>query len=212
MGGAAAGAAAGLAQLDGLAAERGLELQSDAPLAPLTTLRVGGAADRLAEARDRHSLIALLNIARQAGVPAFVLGNGSDLVVADRGIRGLVIRNRAREATIVDDLLTADAGSPMAMLVKRCTAEALTGLEFGISIPGTLGGAVWANAGAHGGEMRDVLEWVDAWQPASDTVARLAAADCAFAYRESRFKHSDEVVVAAAVRLRQGDAEMIAAR
>ena len=97
----------------------------------------------------------------------------------------------------------------MAMLVKRCTAEALTGLEFGISIPGTLGGAVWANAGAHGGEMRDVLEWVDAWQPASDTVARLA--DCAFAYRESRFKHSDEVVVAAAVRLRQGDAEMIAA-
>ena len=161
MGGAAAGAAAGLAQLDGLAAERGLELQSDAPLAPLTTLRVGGAADRLAEARDRHSLIALLNIARQAGVPAFVLGNGSDLVVADRGIRGLVIRNRAREATIVDDLLTADAGSPMAMLVKRCTAEALTGLEFGISIPGTLGGAVWANAGAHGGEMRDVLEWVD---------------------------------------------------
>ena len=211
MGGAAAGAAAGLAQLDGLAAERGLELRSDVPLAPFTTLRVGGAADRLAEARDRESLIALLRIARQGGVPAFVLGNGSDLVVADRGVRGLVIRNRAREATIVDDLLTADAGSPMAMLVKRCTAKALTGLEFGISIPGTLGGAVWANAGAHGGEMRDVLEWVDAWQPASDTVARLAAADCAFAYRESRFKHSDEVVVAAALRLRPGDAESIAA-
>ena len=120
---------------------------------------------------------------------------------------GLVIRNRARDASIVDGLLTAEAGSPMAMLVKRCTAEALTGLEFGISIPGTLGGAVWANAGAHGGEMRDVLEWVDAWDPASDTVARLDAADCAFAYRESRFKHSDEVVLAAALRLRPGDAD-----
>ena len=100
-------------------------------------------------------------------MPAFVLGNGSDLVVADAGIRGLVIRNRAKDASIADGLLTAEAGSPMAMLVKRCTAEALAGLEFGISIPGTLGGAVWANAGAHDGEMRDVVEWVDAWHPAT---------------------------------------------
>ncbi|HEY8177170.1 MAG TPA: UDP-N-acetylmuramate dehydrogenase [Candidatus Limnocylindria bacterium] len=209
--GASAGAAAGLAQLDALAAEQGVELQQDAPLAPLTTLRVGGPADRLAEARDRDGLLALLRIARQADVPAFVLGNGSDLVVADGGMRGLVIRNRARDVSITDGLLTAEAGSPMAMLVKRCTAEALTGLEFGISIPGTLGGAVWANGGAHGGEMRDVLDWVDAWDPASDTVARLEAADCAFAYRESRFKHSNEVVLSAALRLRPGDGDQIAA-
>lgn len=209
--GAAAGAASGLAQLDALAMERGLELQQDAPLAPLTTLRVGGPADRLAEARDRNELLALLRITREAAVPALVLGNGSDLVVADAGIRGLVIRNRARDISIAGTGLTADAGSPMAMLVKRCTAEALSGLEFGISIPGTLGGAVWANAGAHDGEMRDVVEWVDAWQPADDTVARLAAADCAFAYRESRFKHSHEVILAAAIRLRHGAAGEIAA-
>ena len=135
-----------------------------------------------------------------------MLGNGSDLVVADAGLRGLVIRNRAKGASVTDGLLTADAGSPMAMLVKRCVAEALTGLEFGISIPGTLGGAVWANAGAHGGEMREVIEWLDAWQPASDTVARLAPAECAFAYRESRFKHSNEVVMAAGIRLQPGNA------
>ena len=210
--GAAAGAASGLAQLDALAAEHGLALRRDAPLAPLTTLRVGGPADRLAEARGRDELLTLLRVAQQAGVPAFVLGNGSDLVVADGGLRGLVIRNRAKETTLAGDLLTADAGSPMAMLVKRCTAQALTGLEFGISIPGTLGGAVWANAGAHDGEMRDVVEWVDAWAPASDSVERLAAADCAFAYRESRFKHSDEVVLAAALRLRPGDHDAIAAQ
>ena len=210
--GAAAGAASGLAQLDALAAEHGLALRRDAPLAPLTTLRVGGPADRLAEARVRDDLLTLLRVAQQAGVPAFVLGNGSDLVVADGGLRGLVIRNRAKETTVAGDLLIADAGSPMAMLVKRCTAQALTGLEFGISIPGTLGGAVWANAGAHDGEMRDVVEWVDAWAPASDSVERLAAADCAFAYRESRFKHSDEVVLAAALRLRPGDRDAIAAQ
>ncbi|HEY7846908.1 MAG TPA: UDP-N-acetylmuramate dehydrogenase, partial [Candidatus Limnocylindria bacterium] len=207
--GAAAGAASGLAQLDALAVERGLALRTDAPLAPLTTLRVGGTADRLAEARDREGLLALLRAAREAAVPCFVLGNGSDLVVADAGIRGLVIRNRAREVSIAGHLLTADAGSPMAMLVKRCTAEALSGLEFGISIPGTLGGAVWANAGAHDGEMRHVVEWVDAWQPADDAVTRLAAADCAFAYRESRFKHSGEVVLGATLRLERGDPDVI---
>ena len=207
----AATTAAGLARLDVLAAERGLDLRNDASLAPLTTLRVGGAADRLGEARDRDGLLALLRIARDAAVPAFVLGNGSDLVVADAGLRGLVIRNRAKQLAIADTLVTAEAGSPMAMLVKRCTVEALADLEFGISIPGTLGGAVWANAGAHDGEMGDVVEWVDAWEPASDAVTRLAASDCAFAYRDSRFKHGDEVVLGAGIRLRRGVAEEIAA-
>jgi UDP-N-acetylmuramate dehydrogenase len=107
--------------------------------------------------------------------------------------------------------LTAEAGSPMAMLVKRCTAEGLAGLEFGISIPGTLGGAVWANAGAHGGEMRDVVEWVEAWNPDADAVRRLTNRDCAFAYRESRFKHSGEVVLSAGIRLAEGDPGRIAA-
>jgi UDP-N-acetylmuramate dehydrogenase len=141
-----------------------------------------------------------------------VLGNGSDVVVADDGVRGLVIRNRARVVSIEGTRLTAESGSPMAMLVKRCTTAGLTGLEFGISIPGTLGGAVWANAGAHGGEMRDVVEWVEAWDPQVDAVRRLEPMDCAFAYRESRFKHSAEVVLGAGISLAQGDPEVIAAR
>lgn len=199
-------------RLDALAAERGIELRHDAPMAPLTTLRVGGPADRMAEARDNDALLALVRVARDAGVPCFVLGNGSDLVVADLGIRGLVVRNRARGASVADGVLTAEAGSPMAMLVKRCTTEGLAGLEFGISIPGTLGGAVWANAGAHGLEMRDVVEWADAWDPEGDRVRRLSAADCGFAYRESRFKHSAEVVLGAALRLQPGDGRQIAAQ
>ena len=202
---------AGLARLDEGAAEAGLELRRDVPLAPLTTLRVGGAADRFAEARSRDQLLGLLRLARQAAVPSLVLGNGSDLVVADAGVRGLVIRNRARDLAIAGTSLTADAGSPMAMLVKRCTAEGLAGLEFGISIPGTLGGAVWANAGAHGGEMRAVVDWVDAWDPESDQIQRLANGECAFTYRESRFKHSDEVVLAAGLALQKGDPATIAA-
>jgi UDP-N-acetylmuramate dehydrogenase len=205
-------AQAGLARLDALASERGIELQRTVPLAHLTTLRVGGTADRFADARTTDQLVAMLRAAHESGVPAFVLGNGSDLVVADAGMRGLVVRNRARAVTVGDGLLVADAGSPMAMLVKRCTAEAMAGLEFGISIPGTLGGAVWANAGAHGGEMRDVIEWVEAWDAETDEVRRLGPDDCAFAYRESRFKHSAEVVLSAAIRLESGDAVQIAAR
>jgi UDP-N-acetylmuramate dehydrogenase len=200
-----------LERFDALAAERGITLRPDAPMAALTTLRVGGPADRLAEVRDVDGLLAALRLARDAGVPWFVLGNGSDLVVADGGMRGLVIRNRAKAMAVDGQRVTADSGTPMAMLVRRCTAEGLAGLEFGISIPGTLGGAVWANAGAHGGEMRDVVGWVDAWDPATDERRHLTNEDCAFAYRESRFKHSREVILAAALQLHQGDPDGIAA-
>jgi UDP-N-acetylmuramate dehydrogenase len=205
----AAVAPAAIERLDALAGEGGVALVADRPLGPLTTLRVGGPAQRFVEAGDRDALLAALRLARDADVPAFVLGNGSDLVVSDRGIGGLVVRNRAKAVEVRGTELIADGGAAMAMLVKRCIADGLAGFEFGISIPGTLGGAVWANAGAHGGEIRDVLVSADAWDPATDTVATLANADCAFAYRESRFKHSGEVVLGATLRLERGDPDVI---
>lgn len=196
---------ADLVRLDRLASERGIELVAGAPMAPLTTLRVGGAADRMASPRDRDALLAALRLARDAQVPCLVLGNGSDLLVADAGVRGLVVRNRARAASVDGEILRAETGAPMAMLVKRCTAEGLAGMEFGISIPGTLGGAVWANAGAHGGEMCDVVVAADTWDPLADAVQALANRDCAFDYRESRFKHSGEVMLGATIRLGRDD-------
>jgi UDP-N-acetylmuramate dehydrogenase len=201
-----------LAQLDDLAASAGVDLERDAPLAPFTTLRVGGPADRLVLARSRETLLASLRLARASGVRCFVLGNGSDIVVADAGIRGLVIRNRAREITVEGTSLLAEGGSAMAMLVKRCILDGLTGLEFGISIPGTLGGAVWANAGAHEGEMRDVVTSVEVWDSETDGERALAGDECSFEYRESRFKHSAEVVLAASLELGRGDPAEIARR
>ena len=201
-----------LDRLDALAAERGIGLALDAPMAPLTTLRVGGPADRLTAVASPEELLAALRLARDAGSPAFVLGNGSDLVVADAGIRGLVIRNRARAVTIDGLRVRADSGTPMALLVRRCTADGLAGVEFGTSIPGTLGGAVWADAGAHGGEMREVISTVEAWDAVADQVRSLDAEACAFDYRESRFKHSGEVVLSAILALRRDDQAAIAAR
>jgi UDP-N-acetylmuramate dehydrogenase len=205
-------APAAVERLDELARERGIELIHDRPLAPLTTLRVGGPAQRYVEVGDRAGLLGALRLAREAGATAFVLGNGSDLVVSDQGIAGLVIRNRARQIRIDGTTLTADAGTPMAMLVKRCTADGLAGLEFGISIPGTLGGAVWANAGAHGGEIKDVLVSADVWDPETDEERPLDNAECAFSYRESRFKHGTEVILAATLRLERGDPAVIGER
>ena len=200
-----------LARLDRLAAERGLSVAQNVPLGPLTTLRVGGAADRMLTAATPGELVAALELAREAGVPAGVLGKGSDLVVADGGVRGLVIRNRADSIEVDGDVVRAGSGAAMAGLVKRCTAAGLAGIEFGISIPGSLGGAVWANAGAHGGDMRDVVVSVDAWSPDGGATT-IPNAECAFAYRDSRFKRSGEIVLVAVIALREGDGGAIAAR
>lgn len=200
----------GVERLDALAEERGIALERDAPLGPLTTLRVGGAAERLVTPRTRDELIAALNLARDAGVQLFVLGNGSDIVVADQGVAGLVIRNRARGITVEGEQIVADSGTPMAGLVKRSVSEGLAGLDFGISIPGSLGGAVWANAGAHGGEMRDVVASVEVWDPADGSLRRLDVGECEFEYRESRFKRSAEIVLSATLSLRRGEPAQIA--
>lgn len=200
-----------LARLDELAAERGIGLEHDVPIGPWTTLRVGGPADRVATTKSVDELVAVLELARDAGVPAGILGKGSDLVVADAGIRGLVIRNRADALEIDGTGVRAASGVAMAALVKRATAESLTGIEFGISIPGSVGGAVWANAGAHGGEMRDVVREVSVWSAATGSVETLTNEECGFSYRESRFKHSAEVVLEAWLELSPGDREAIAA-
>jgi UDP-N-acetylmuramate dehydrogenase len=197
--------------LDQLAAERGLTLEDNVALGPLTTLRVGGVADRLAEVRSVDDLVAAIEVARAAGVPAGVLGKGSDIVVADAGVRGLVIRNRTDTIEVDGPMVRAASGAAMATLVKRCTAAGLAGIEFGISIPGSVGGAVWANAGAHDGEMKDVVVSVDAWT-AEAGVRTLGNAECAFAYRDSRFKASGEIVLGALLRLAAGDASEISAR
>ncbi len=205
------GAVERLDELDRIAADAGIELVAGAPLAPYTTLRLGGPADRLATPRSRGELLAALAAGREAAVPIFVLGNGSDLVIADAGVRGLVIRNRARGLEVDGTSVLADGGVAMAQLVKRCTAASLAGVEFGISIPGSLGGAVWANAGAHGGEMADVVARVEAWNPGDGAVHQLAGADCRFGYRDSRFKETAEVVVGVELALHAGDGRAIAA-
>ncbi len=120
-------------------------------------MRVGGPADLFARVHNLFELRGLVRFARGRGLPYFVLGRGSDLVISDAGVRGLVIQNRAEQTRIEGARFTADSGLPMAKAATLGKQAGLSGLEFGLAIPGTVGGAVWANAGAHESDVRAVL-------------------------------------------------------
>jgi UDP-N-acetylmuramate dehydrogenase len=175
----------------------GVKTSRDEPLARFTTMRIGGPADLFATVHNAHELRALVRFARSRGVPHFILGRGSDLVIADAGMRGLVIQVRAEGSRVEGQRYTAEAGVQMARAATETQRAGLTGLEFGLAIPGTVGGAVWANAGAHDAEIAGVLESVRVL--AADGIESIVpAADLELAYRDSRFKHPDRIAAAAA--------------
>jgi UDP-N-acetylmuramate dehydrogenase len=130
----------------------------------------------------------LVRFARSRELPYFILGRGSDLVISDAGVRGLVIHNRAQGYRFEGRRFTADSGLPMAKAATVGRAEGLSGLEFGLAIPGTVGGAVWANAGAHESDVRSVL--VEASVIFADGERVLDADGLALSYRESALKHA----------------------
>ncbi len=196
----------------------GVKTSRDEPLARFTTMRVGGPADLFATVHNVHELRALLRFARSRGLPHTLLGRGSNVVIADAGIRGLVIQNRAEGSRVDGERYVAEAGVPMARAATETQRAGLSGLEFGLAIPGTVGGAVWANAGAHGSDVRAIIESADVLL-ADGTEGRLAAAELGLGYRESRFKVPGatgslpaDLVLAAAFRLAPASADEIKER
>jgi UDP-N-acetylmuramate dehydrogenase len=194
----------------------GVKAERNAPLARLATMRVGGRADLLATAHNTFELRALVRFARSRELPLTLLGRGSNTVISDRGVRGLVVHVRAEGSRVDGTSYAAEAGVPMARAATETQRAGLTGLEFGLAIPGTAGGAVWANAGAHGSDVRSVLESADVLL-ADGTEARLAADELGLGYRESRFKHQPpdgrgDVVLGARFRLEPASADEIKAR
>ncbi|HXG25380.1 MAG TPA: UDP-N-acetylmuramate dehydrogenase [Candidatus Binatia bacterium] len=194
----------------------GVKAERNAPLARLTTMRVGGPADLLVTAHNGFELRALIRFARSRGIPLTLLGRGSNVVISDRGIRGLVVHVRAEGSRIEGTTYVAEAGVPMARAATETQKAGLSGMEFGLAVPGTVGGAVWANAGAHGSDVRAVLESADVLMP-DGSERRLPVEELALDYRESRFKHhppdgTGEVVLGARFRLEPAPAEVIKAR
>jgi UDP-N-acetylmuramate dehydrogenase len=199
----------------------GVKTSRDEPLARFTTMRVGGPADLFATVHNAHELRALVRFARTRGLPHTILGRGSDVVIADAGIRGLVIQVRAEGSRTDGDRYTAEAGVQMARAATETQRAGLTGLEFGLAIPGTVGGAVWANAGAHDAEVAAVLESARVLA-ADGTESVLPAGELGLSYRDSRFKEQSgpgadpgaprDVVIDATFRLAPADPDTIKGR
>ena len=183
------------------------------PLAPLTTFRIGGAAALFVEAQDDDALEAVGHAARTTGVPVAVIGKGSNLLVSDGGFPGIVVRlgRGFRWAGRDADVLSAGGAMPLPALAGIAMRHRLTGLEFGVAIPASVGGAVKMNAGAHGRSISDVIERVEVY-PLDGTGRRsLPSDEAGFAYRRSRLP-GDSIVVGAAARLTAGDELEIRAR
>jgi UDP-N-acetylmuramate dehydrogenase len=193
----------------------GVKTSRREPLGRFTTMRVGGPADLYAEVRNLFELRGLVRFARSRELPCFILGRGSDLVISDAGVRGLVINNRAQQVHFDGTRMTADSGLPMAKAATLGKQEGLSGLEFGLAIPGTVGGAVWANAGAHESDVRAVIVEAGVMR-ASGEEQTLDRDGLQLAYRESLLKHAapgePEVVTWATFELESASSELIAER
>ena len=189
------------------------EVLQNADMRQYTTLKLGGTADWLAFPRSAAEIAELFAEAGAAGLPVTVIGHGSNVLVLDGGIRGLVIRidknmkNIRREG----NHLTAAAGAMLGAVAGFAAENGLTGLEFASGIPGTVGGAVTMNAGAYGGEMKDVVVRVDGILP-DGTEMSLSGEEMRFGYRRSAVKDLNLIVTEVTMELAEGDPAAIRAK
>lgn len=196
-----------------LRAACGERLRTRFSLGPLTTFRIGGPAALFLEPECEADIVAVSEAVRESRVPVAILGKGSNVLVADAGFDGLVLRlgRTYRWSAREGDRLTAGGSMPLPALAGVALAHELSGLEFGVAIPASMGGAVTMNAGAHGGELADVLDSVDAFELSEGAARRISAHEAGFSYRWSAFA-PNTVVVGATVRLSPGKASEIRAR
>jgi UDP-N-acetylmuramate dehydrogenase len=185
----------------------------DEPLKRYTAWKIGGPADALLEPRDADDLIWAAKKAREHDIPVTVLGGGTNVLVRDGGIRGLTIRlaKSLRRVEIEGERVTAEAGVLYPVLANTTAGSGLEGLEFATGIPGTVGGAVYMNAGAYDGETKEVLEWADVYRDGG--VVRMSNDDLELSYRRSILHdHPDWVVLRAGYALAPGDPEELRSR
>lgn len=193
-----------------LRAACGDRLRTDVPMAPLTTFRIGGPAALYLEPNDVRDLEAAGEAIVETEVPFAILGKGSNVLVADEGFPGLVLRlgRGFRWSARHSDSLVAGGAMPLPALAGVALRHELAGLGFGVAIPASMGGAVRMNAGAHGAQMSDVVATIDVFGLRAGAMRSVAAADAGLTYRRSSLG-DDAVVVGATVTLHPGDREDI---
>ena len=189
-----------------------IPFRENEPLAAHCTFKIGGPAQLFVMPENEQQLCSAVALCKEQAVRYYLLGNGSNILFADEGFSGVVIDVSALDAEIAveDTVLTAGAGVRLAALCKAALKHGLSGLEFAYGIPGTVGGAVYMNAGAYGGEMKQVVERVH-FLEADGTPGVMSGEDLAFGYRKSAFMGTKRIITSAELRLESGaEAEITA--
>ena len=179
-------------------------VQENIVLAPYTTYKVGGPARYFFATKKDEEVVKALRVAGELRMPWFILGGGSNLLVSDKGFRGLVIKIQNTRYKIQDTNMYVEAGVTMPQLVKIAARRGLGGFEWAGGLPGTVGGAIRGNAGAFGGEMKDDIVEVKALDREGN-IKIFSRDECNFTYRSSIFKEKDFVVLSAKIQLARGD-------
>lgn len=187
------------------------ELRLSEPMKQHTTFRIGGEADYFVLPAQEEELFLALQLCKEYDMPYYVIGNGSNLLVSDKGFRGVIfcIGNGMDKIEISEDnVLKVQAGASLAKTASQAAAHSLSGLEFAGGIPGTIGGAVMMNAGAYGGEIKDTLIWARIlWE--DGTVEKLSSEVLELSYRHSILEEKPGIVLEAAFQLKNGDKDEI---
>ena len=182
----------------------------DEPMSRHTTFRVGGPADFFVTPKAKEEVRDVICICKEAGMPYYIIGNGSNLLVSDAGYRGVIIQiyKEMNEVKVEGDLVKAQAGALLSGIAAKALGAELTGFEFASGIPGTIGGACVMNAGAYGGEMKDVLESVTVLT-GEGKIIELDRNELELGYRTSVIAKEGYIVLGAVLKLERGDGEKI---
>lgn len=182
----------------------------DEPMAKHISFRVGGPADILVKPRNEKQVQEIVSFSRNENIPYLIIGNGSNLLVKDGGIRGIVIKiaENFNEFSIENTTVKAQSGAMLSFMGKAIMRSSLAGFEFAAGIPGTLGGAIAMNAGAYGGEMKDIVKSVKLID-VNGNIVELSNEEMQFAYRRSIISKEEYIVLSAVLELKEGNYEEI---
>jgi UDP-N-acetylmuramate dehydrogenase len=188
-----------------------LKIKKNIPLAPLTTFRIGGPAKFFVEVATKEDLVEVIEWAKKEKEPIYYLGGGSNLLIADEGLPGLVIKFTNREAVNLSPRFNCGAGASLAYVISLTRSAGLSGLEWGFGIPqATIGGCIRGNAGGFGMNTSDVIETVEVYNLKKNRFETLSQKDCQFGYRTSIFKIDNDLIIwSATLRLNPASAEQI---
>ncbi|MBE6573100.1 MAG: UDP-N-acetylmuramate dehydrogenase [Ruminococcaceae bacterium] len=179
-----------------------IEIMPDADMKRFTTFRIGGKADLALFPSDRDSLVSLLRYVTENNIKYAVIGNGSNVLFSDEGYRGVVIiTTQMKNYCFGEDLLVCDAGAPLTQIAVNAVRSGYEGYAFACGIPGSIGGAVFMNAGAYEGQISDILVYSEYYDLKTGEICRMNADEHEFDYRHSSYMGSDKIILSAAFKL-----------